>query len=178
MARGYTFAEMRHALEVGWGEVGGRVADCWREYNRLYFGGRLRPLPIFLTPATPYGHLLGWCCGHDVRVIALAAPRQGDVLVADRDTLLHEMVHQLLFEEGVSPRHKDEPWCREIMRLHKQITGKEIWAGKYTVMKKRVGDGRASVRGNLPRPGTGEPSIPQAEIARWPHDSGIDLGAL
>jgi hypothetical protein len=179
MARGYTFAEMRHALEVGWGEVGGRVAQAWADFNNVYFGRRLKPLPIFLTPATPYGKRVAWtCCGGPVTHIALCAPKRGTVLVADRDTLLHEMIHQFLHEAGEDTKHAGEPWCREVMRLHKQITGKEIWAGKYTVMKKRVGGRRVSVRVNLPRPGTGEPSIPQAEIARWPHGSGIALGAL
>jgi hypothetical protein len=29
------------------------------------------------------------------------------------------------------------PWCDEIRRLHKQITGKDIWAGAYVVGKGR-----------------------------------------
>jgi hypothetical protein len=174
--RGYTLAEMRHALEVGWGAVGGRVADCWADYNRRYFGGRLKPLPLFLTPLAPYGKKVGWTCGGAVTHIALCVPKDGTANVADKGTLLHEMIHQALHESGECPKHAGEPWCREIMRLHRQITGKEIWAGKYTVTKER--GSRRSLRGNLPHPETGAPSIPQAEIARWPHDSGIDLGAL
>jgi hypothetical protein len=178
--KAYTWDDMRKALAVGWGYVGERVASAWLEYNRRYFAGELEPLPIFLTPATPYGRMVGWCsCAGGERAIALAAPRRGTKLVADRGTLLHEMVHQLLFERGECTRHAGEPWCRELMRLHKQITGEEVWAGKYTVRKVRTaGGGRGSVRGNLPHPDTGAPSLIQAQIARWPHSVGIRLGAL
>jgi hypothetical protein len=65
--------------------------------------------------------------------IALMSPRHGGYFTADRGTLLHEMVHQFLNETGDNIRHAGAPWCREIMRLTKQITGKEVWAGKYTV---------------------------------------------
>jgi hypothetical protein len=174
--REYTAREMRRALVVGWGRLGARVAECWEEYNRLYFGGRLKPLPVFLTPAMPYGRLLGWtCCGGAVTHIALAAPKDGEVLVADRGVLLHEMVHQLLHESGEGTGHGGEGWRREVMRLHKRLTGKEVWAGKPTVFK---GKDRKSVRGNKPHPETGAPSLTQGDIARWPHSVGIVLGAL
>jgi hypothetical protein len=88
------------------------------------------------------------------------------------------MIHQLLHESGEYTKHEGAPWCREIMRLHKQITGTDIWAGPYTVRKVKDGDRRRSVRVNLPEPGTGRPSIGQKEIARWPHGSGINLGAI
>jgi hypothetical protein len=179
MKRDYTVADMRRTLEVGWGQLGLCVADCWVEFNRLYFGGRLLPLPIFLTPVLPYGRCVGQteCCGV-VTHIALAAPRQGRFLVADKDTLLHEMLHQFLHEAGENPKHEGMPWCREIMRLTKQITGKDIWAGAYTIRKVRDGQARRSVRINLPEPGTGRPSIGQRQIARWPDSLGIKLGTL
>jgi hypothetical protein len=178
--RDYTFEEMRRALAAGWGELGERVADCWLDYNRRYFGGQLRPLPIFLTPTSPYGHWVGLTCiSAAVTNIALTCPREGEVLVADRGVLLHEMTHQGLFERGISHKHKDQSWCDEIMRLHRLLTGQEIWAGAYTVAKKRTADGgRSSVRCNRPHPQTGAPSLAQGDIARWPHSVGIDLGRL
>jgi hypothetical protein len=177
--RPYTFNAMRRALVVGWGKKGAAVADAWRAFNALYFGNRLKPLPIFLTPATPYGKRLGWtCCAREVTHIALAAPGKGRLLVADRNTLLHEMIHQFLHERGEDTGHDGEPWRREIMRLTLQITGKEVWAGAPTVGKRKLPDGsRASCRHNRPHPETGAPSLTQCQIACWPHDGvGIDLG--
>src|SRR5262249_16223695 len=138
--RAYTLKDMRRTLEVGWGEQGVRVGDCWVAFNRLYFAGRLLPLPIFLTPVSPYGKSIGWTCsGGAVTHIALTAPRVGQLLVADKNTLLHEMVHQLLHESKEDYKHAGEPWCRAIMRLTKEITGKSVWAGEYTVRKIREG---------------------------------------
>ena len=95
------------------------------------------------------------------------------MLVADNNTLLHEMNHQFLFERGEYPSHDGEPWRREIMRLTKIITGNEIWAGPSKTARC---DGKVA-RINAPHPETGEPSLPQKIIARWPHDElGIDFG--
>jgi hypothetical protein len=180
MKRKYTVADMTRTLVVGWGEVGHRVAECWVEYNKLYFDGRLKPLPIFLTPVLPYGKRVGHTrCGGAVTHIALTAPNWGTFLVADRGVLLHEMIHQLLNESGEYTSHDGEPWCREVMRLTKLVTDQDIWAGQYTVRKVRDEDGnRRSVRLNLPEPETGRPSIGQLEIASWPHSLGIKLGSI
>jgi hypothetical protein len=171
---------MRRTLVVGWGDRGRRTAECWREFNRLYFDNRLLPLPVFFTPATPYGRMVGWtCCGQAVTHIALCAPREGRFLVACRGCLLHEMIHQHLHEQGLDPKHNGEPWRLEIMRLHKEITGKSIWAGAYTVAKVKGADGaRASVRTNMAEPGTGRVSLCQKDIARWPMSVGVRLGGL
>jgi hypothetical protein len=89
--------------------------------------------------------------------------------------LLHEMVHQLLFERGEDPAHMGAPWRREIMRLQKQITGREIWAGQSKTVRL---DGKV-VRMNMPCPVTGASSLTQGEIAMWPHQRyGIQLGHL
>jgi hypothetical protein len=180
MNRAYTFKDMVRTLAVGWGEQGRAVASYWQEYNKAFFGGRLKPLPIFLTPVTPYGRMVGWtCCGGAVTHIALCAPRVGQVLVADRSTLLHEMIHQSLHESGLYTSHDGEPWRREIMRVHKLLTGEEIWAGAYTVAKVKDADGgRRSVRLNRPHSETGAPSLTQDQIARWPHSLAVKLGPL
>jgi hypothetical protein len=171
---------MRRALVLGWGALGGRVADCWADYNERYWGGRLRPLPMFLTQVSPYGHWVGLTCiSPSVRSIALTCPASGQVLVADRGVLLHEMTHQHLWEQGLCGKHDGQPWRDEIMRLNRSLTGKDIWAGAPTVVKEKDGDGaRRSVRLNRPHPVTGQPSLSQADIARWPGSAGINLGPL
>jgi hypothetical protein len=94
--------------------------------------------------------------------------------VADNNTLLHEMLHQCLFERSERAGHDSEGWRREIMRLHLEITGRPIWAGRSRVIRE---NGKA-VRRNAPSP-TGEPSLTQMQIARWPHDTGlINFGQL
>ena len=50
---------MRRGLVRGWSELGARTADCWRDYNKRFFGGRLMPLPMFFVHASPYGRWVG-----------------------------------------------------------------------------------------------------------------------
>jgi hypothetical protein len=76
--------------------------------------------------------------------------------------------------------HDSEGWRREIMRLTKLITGKEIWAGRSMTKRVKGADGKLSkvIRLNAPHE-DGRLSLGQSEIARWPHDGcGIDLGRL
>lgn len=140
----------------------------------------LRPIPLVISQTLPFGKRIGQCAhntGHcrSGRAITLNLPDQGGHLIADNNTLLHEMLHQCLFERGENPAHAGEPWRREIMRLTKLITGKPIWAGPSRVVRQ---NGKA-VRINVPHPETKEPSLPQAVIARWPHDGlNINLGFL
>ena len=85
------------------------------------------------------------------------------------------MRHQLLFERGEDAAHLSAGWRREIVRLTKQITGKDIWAGRSKSFRrdKRI------IRMNTPHPETKEPSLRQSIIARWPHDAfDIDFGHL
>lgn len=149
----------------------------WGQFNAAYFDGVLRPVPLVITNTQPFGRRLAFCSYNPGvgRTITLNLPKQHNVLVADANTLLHEMVHQLLFERGEDAAHAGEPWRREIMRLTPLITGKTIWAGQ----SKTVRSNGSVIRMNVPHPKTGEPSLPQKIIARWPHDGlGIDLGHL
>lgn len=175
-AGGLSFDMIRLFLKEGWGEIGERTADRWLEFNRIYFGGMLRPLPIFFTNTTPFGKRLAHCCGNEAcQHIALNMPGKAGHLVADANTLLHEMVHQCLFERGVSPKHAHQPWRDEISRIHLQITGSPLTVSRQKVVKVKQPDGsRKSVRKMAE-----EGSLSQQQIARWPHDqSGIDLGQL
>lgn len=170
---GYTFADMKRGLVRGWGDLGARTADCWRDYNRRFFGGELEPMPMFFIPVAPYGKCIAWTCtAHPVTHIALCRPKtRNPGWTADRNTLLHEMIHAWLDQQGLDPHHDGTPWCKEIMRLHRAITGKEIFAGRSKVTKVKTADGtRKSVR--VQEKG----SLGQAEIARWPRSCGIKLG--
>jgi hypothetical protein len=182
MSRAFTIDDMRNFAGEAWGALGVRAVEQWCKFNATYFGGALRPIPLVITQTLPYGHRIGQCAydpGATGRALTLTVPRVGGYgsydLLADNNTLIHEMVHQLLQERGDEAAHAGEPWRREIMRLTKMITGEDIWAGRSKTM--RVG--KTIKRGNAPHPETGEASLTQAVIARWPHDGmGIDFGQL
>ena len=180
-----SFPQMRTFMHVGWGDLGLRIAAYWADYNARYFSGKLEPIPIVLTNTSPYGHWLG--CTHCNRIrrrahlIQLTMPAQARILVADRGVLLHEMIHQHLAERGDSPKHDGHPWCAEIMRLHYEITGRRIWATPATVAKlpaAKKGGKRKSIRRQTDDPATGLPSLDPAQIATWPHSTGLKLGSF
>jgi hypothetical protein len=165
----FTIEDMRRFAGEAWGQLGIKVVEKWCAFNATYFDGALRPVPLVLTHTQPFGKRLAFCSYNlstTGRTITLNVPKVHKSLLADNGTLLHEMVHQFLFERGEHAGHDGEPWRREIMRLTKQITDREIWAGRSVTVRrdKRV------VRINAPHPETKEPSLPQAAIARWPHD--------
>jgi hypothetical protein len=173
----FTVEDMRRFAGVAWGQLGCNIVDKWCEYNQTYFGNELRPIPLVLTQTQPYGHKIGSCsgAGNIARIIQLNVPRETTWLLADNNTLLHEMLHQLLHERGEDAKHAGDGWRREIMRLTKQITGKEIWAGRPKSARR---NGHVT-KINAPHPETGKESLTQAIISRWPHDGlGIDLGEL
>jgi hypothetical protein len=173
----FTFEDMERFAIEAWGPLGGATAHKWREFNERYFAGGLRPVPIVITNTLPFGKRLAFCSYNPDgagRTITLNVPKSYRFLLADNCTLLHEMVHQHLFERGESAEHGGEGWRREIMRLNLLLTGKAIWAGRSQTVRR---DGEV-IRINLPHPATGQSSLTQKQIARWPHDRGVDLGAL
>jgi hypothetical protein len=175
----FMFDDMRRHAAEAWGQTGADIVDIWHKFNAAYFKGSLRPIPLIISQTLPYGRRIGQCSyklnSWQGRAITLNLPADGGHLLADNNTLLHEMLHQYLFERGEDPAHAGAPWRREIMRLTKLISGKTIWAGPSMIVRQ---DGKA-VRMNTPHPETGEPSLPQKVIARWPHDKlDINLGFL
>ena len=82
------------------------------------------------------------------------------------------MIHQYLFEREEDASHACEGWRREIMRPNLEIAGRSIWAGRSRTVRK---DGRV-VRRNAPS-ASGELSLTQRQIARWPHDTGTSNSA-
>jgi hypothetical protein len=174
----FTVDDMRRFAGEAWGQLGVEIVEKWCEFNVAYFDGALKPVPLVISNAQPFGKRPAFCSynpGANGRTITLNVPKFHNVLVADNNTLLHEMVHQFLFERGELAAHASGPWRREIMRLTKLITGREIWAGP----SKTVRVNGSIIRMNAPHPETGEQSLPQKIIARWPHDElGIDFGRL
>jgi hypothetical protein len=177
----FTIKDMEKFVEHAWGELGIEVVRKWSEFNARYFGGKLQPIPIIVTPTLPSGKRLARC-GSGIepgrRLIRLNVPSKGGHLIADNNSLLHEMVHQCLSERGENSKHTGEPWC--LMRLNKRITGNEIWAGRLTTKLAECPDGKKSkvVTINKPHP-DGRESLKRWEIGCWPHPgSGIKLGKL
>ncbi len=130
--RAYGIYNRAHAALRGeaWGPLGDGIVTQWAEFNKRYFDGTLKPVPLVLTNAQPYGRRLAFCSynanGSGGRTITLNMPAVMNHLAADAGTLLHEMIHQFLFERGEYPSHDGAPWRREIMRLTKLINGKEV----------------------------------------------------
>jgi hypothetical protein len=173
----FTLDDMRNVAREAYGQLGVTIVDQWDVFNRVYYGGALRPIPIFITQSQPFGKRIAYCTGSSdgARHIALNLPTNHAKLVADNSTLLHERLHQYLHERGEESKHTGEPWRREIMRITRLITGKEIWAGASSV--RRI-NGKPT-RYHKPHPETGAESLKQSAIARWPHDGlGIDMGPL
>jgi hypothetical protein len=75
------------------------------------------PIPIIITPTLPFGKRLADCWSHIhpgrglIRLNMPLTTGHGDYsLIADNNTLLHEMVHQCLFERGEDASHKSAGW--------------------------------------------------------------------
>jgi hypothetical protein len=172
----FTFDDMLRFATEAWGPLGTATVHKWKQFNLCYFKGVLRPVPLVITNTQPFGNRLAFCSYNpdsSGRTITVNVPKDHKWLLADNDTLLHEMIHQYLFERGQNPKHASEGWRREIMRLHELITGKQIWAGRSTT--KRI-DGSV-VRINEAN-ADGALSLTQDVIARWPRSVGINLGKL
>jgi hypothetical protein len=174
----FTVEDMVRFAGEAWGELGIAIVSRWCEFNATYFDNALKPVPLVITNTMPYGKRIGFC-SYDPdatgRTITLNVPKDKHQLLADNNTLLHEMVHQFLCELGEYPSHDGNGWRREITRLTRIITGNDIWVGPSKTMRR---NGRV-VRMNAPHPETNVPSLTQGVIARWPHDAfGIDFGQL
>jgi hypothetical protein len=179
----FTLHDMQAFATEAWGQLGTGIVDRWAEFNATFFNDELRPIPVIVTKTLPFGAKIGLChLGQSGtgRSISLNCPScsQSHALLADNNTLLHEMIHQYLDERGENSKHIGPGWRREIMRLHLQLTGTEIWAGRSTTARQKIDGISAVVRINAANRETGAVSLTQAQIASWPRSTGIDLGSL
>jgi hypothetical protein len=163
-------AEMASILRWTYGDEGEQFARLWCGLNDKLFDGKLSPVPIYQPRATPYGKWRGLYSGNMRNESLEIQLKRGE----DRDskfaTLLHEMIHQRLWEAGENPCHNGTPWCNEIMRLTREIWGIEIWASPSVPRKV----GGKSKRIQKPSP-DGRLSIPFCAIELWPHSLRLSL---
>lgn len=166
----FTFDEMLRLATHAFGDIGKRTALLWREYNSKYFDDVLNPIPLVYVPTLPHGAHVGETWQTHVIYLMGQGPRRPWSFI--RGVLVHEMLHQFLYQRGVSASHDSDGWRTEIMRITAKHFGKEIWAGRIKVTKVGKGKDRRSVKFNAPHP-DGRKSLTQGEIARWPHSVGI-----
>ena len=85
----FTLRDMERFATEAWGPLGAKTVERWVEFNQLYFGGRLRPVPVVITHAQPYGKHVAFCsyAGTDRagRTITLNVPKHHGLLLADND---------------------------------------------------------------------------------------------
>src|SRR5215470_15664076 len=113
----FTIEDMRRFAGEAWGPLGISIVNKWCEFNATYFDNALLPVPLVITNTLPFGKRLAFCSYNPNttgRTITLNVPKDNRVLLADNDTLLHEMVHQFLFERGEPASHDSTGWRREI----------------------------------------------------------------
>jgi hypothetical protein len=157
-----TLADYRRAASVLWGEGGEYCVDEFERLNRDHFAGVLPPLPIVIG-ITAYGKCIGLTRGggswdESLPRITIASNqfRVGSQKVTE--ILLHEMIHAKLMLAKQNPDHNDKPWCSEIMRLSREVFGKEILADP--VNPRRV-DGKVVRKAR-------DGYLTRDEIAKWP----------
>lgn len=162
--------QMSLFLRAGWGDLGASVFTAWEKFNAEYFRDELKPCVISIAAAAPHGRL-GYCSCEEGRAadhICLIAPKYFNVLVPDKNMLVHEMVHAVLAQRGDAPDHAKRPWMAEITRIS-TVMGRAISTDR--ILRGSNGK-RKSVR--LLRPA----NLPLPVASGWPRSIGIDLGRL
>lgn len=187
------FNILRTGAELTFPQWGTWLYDTWASHNETYFEGRLSVVSIYFG-LIPHGHALGLYHGDDgyPRITihqSLLDPKQagkkGDTwlmvnLLGKRfasDVLLHEMVHQAIYERyghngielekfsGVSS-HNNPAWCDEIMRLAPMLGLGTIQA--QPIKRTRADNAATGKKGKptwQPLPGY----LDRDTIARFPH---------
>jgi hypothetical protein len=57
----FSVEDMRRFAGEAWGELGVNVVEQWCRFNASYFGSVLRPVPLVITHAQPFGKRLAYC---------------------------------------------------------------------------------------------------------------------
>jgi hypothetical protein len=164
-----TRTQVRNFMRTGWGSLGEQTHDAFELFNAAFFSEKIKPTPITLVSATPYGHWVGLthCRPKGAGLIELQynAVKQS----MGKCVLLHEMIHAFLSQKGLSPAHAKKPWCQEIVRISK-LLGHPIWAAPGRVGKVKIdGEWKSKRFSGDPCPETGKQSLTQTEISQWPN---------
>ena len=166
-----TFSEMKKLNKWAFGTEGKYISDMWLGINKKHFGGKLEPLPLFITNVFPYGGCIGRCFGNYEKRLVHHIELKASLNFQEKlDVLFHEMIHQLLFEESREVDHNTQDWCDEIMRLGKEIWDYDFIASPSNPRKITLEDGtRFSQRIQK------EGSITLKQIARFPQSLNLHL---
>jgi hypothetical protein len=170
------FDTLRTAAAITYGEeIGHWLFDTWKELNHRHFAEKLTVGAITFG-LIPHGH--AWGLYHPVfnKITlhhSLIEPKSENPWDKDRrifnfkfakDVLLHEMIHQHLYQHHGSEykkqdSHNGELWCNEVNRLSAELG---LNCKPAAPVKPRRIDGkvtRKELDGHLTR----------KQIATWPH---------
>lgn len=164
----FSYNDMLKLMRWTNGEEGELITKLWSALNQKHFDNVLKPLPLWFPSAMPYGKVIGRFTGNPEGQSLSIQIKASENFQSKANILLHEMIHQYLFETDQDVKHNALPFCNQIMRLSKDIWDKTIWASP-SVPRKVNG-----ISKRIQKPSSdGSPSIPLADIASWPHS--IDL---
>ena len=161
-----TFEQYKTAAELIYPGLGAWTYDTFARLNEIYFQNEIAIIPIQWHLTLPHGHNTGLACAG--ALIKLGLYQNKDINLKDgkpclygEHVILHEMLHIYLQNRGEKAEHNSIPWCREIMRISRQM-GLIINASPQRVIKVKNGNGtRCSVRVSS--------GITRKQLASWPH---------
>lgn len=149
-----TFHILRAAAIEAYGKLGVWTYDAYAELNRRYFDG-LVVLKTVQWGITPYGGSLGFYNpAFDTIMLHQSIIKSSSAISNDPwglghiigkrlayDVLLHEMIHQFLFQQGAyapdDDAHNCQAWCDELNRIGR-ILGLDSYHTPLRKTTKRV----------------------------------------
>lgn len=161
-------AKASELLQPGFGEW---AYERFAHFNAKHFSNDLQPCPIIAVPVAPYGHWVGLARGDDGELhgaiyIKMAGTTAGRFNPGDYQShiLLHEMLHRYLSQRGEQSKHDGAPWCREIMRIGREMGLPDFYAAPERVTSRKGKSVRVMATSE-----DGVVSLPRRLIANFPH---------
>lgn len=163
-----SITEFRKLMHWTYSDRGTALAAAWEWLNHQCFHGVLLPCPILLPSSPPYGHWVGLCTGNPEGETVHIQLKRDMPLPAHFDVLLHECIHAYLREKNEPTSHNELPWCREIMRLSKELWDVDVWASPSQPRKVKGASRRVQKLSS-----DGRESISLPKISQWPQSIGL-----